>query len=135
MRFDLLQACTVSVKHEHVTRTARSDSYTKAVQGFLDLLEAVLRPLGFWDTSLMAAAAPDRRLPLARRRSVRALPEVKPSLSVTEARALSLAVDFLLVIILRLQRCAYTDNGQRPAITSVRPFLACCSMSEIGYGC
>ncbi len=69
----------------------------KVVQVFLDLLEAG-RPPGFWATSLMAAAAPDRRLPLAMRRSVRALPEVKPSLSVTEARALSLAGVFLVVI-------------------------------------
>lgn len=78
------------------------------VQGFFGLLGAVLRPLS--DTSLMAAAAPDRRFPLARRRSVRALPEVKPSLSVTEARALSLAVDFLLVISGRLRRGGYPDK-------------------------
>lgn len=82
----------------------------KMVQVFLDLLEAVLRPPGFWATSLMAAAAPDRRLPLAMRRSVRALPEVKPSLSVTEARALSLAVVFLVVITGDYDRAPYKDN-------------------------
>ncbi len=58
----------------------------------------------------MAAAAPDRRLPLAMRRSVRALPEVKPSLSVTEARALSLAVVFLVVITGDYDRAPYKDN-------------------------
>ena len=82
----------------------------KMVQVFLDLLEAVLRPPGFLATALMAAAAPDRRLPLAMRRSVRALPEVKPSLSVTEARALLFAVVFLVVIARDYDRMPCKDS-------------------------
>jgi hypothetical protein len=45
----------------------------------------------------IAAAAPDRRLPLPTRLSVRALPSVNPVLSVTEFRALSLAADFFAI--------------------------------------
>ncbi len=44
--------------------------------------------------ALIASIAPERRFPLAMRRSVRALPAVKPGLSVTELRALSLDADF-----------------------------------------
>ncbi|MDQ6913813.1 MAG: hypothetical protein M3128_13160 [Verrucomicrobiota bacterium] len=94
-----------------VRRTLRSNRY----DFFVFFFAGAALDFGFpaCGKALIASIAPERRFPLAMRRSVRALPAVNPGLPVTEFRALSFDADFNFAMVFLLSHSSTLNSHRR----------------------